>query len=268
MLYAAAAIIILAAIIYLCHRQNNNISALTVQIETDKLDKSVTLVHLSDLHSKIFGEKSCRLADKISQAHPDLICFTGDFLDRYTKDIYPALDSMEVFAKIAPMYYCPGNHDYHRENREQIYDALRERGVILLRSQYARFSTGAAPLHILGLDPIGYDIHSPIALREFSEIDGFKLLITHFPEQIVEFSQYDIDLTLAGHAHGGQFRLPFFGGVYAPGQGFHPKWTKGLYAVNGRKLIVSPGLGNSGFPLRLGNPPTVIIVKLIPKQSI
>ena len=114
----------------------------------------------------------------------------------------------------------------------------------------------------MGLDDIGYDIHNPIALREFERAEGFKLVMTHFPEQIEEFSHYDIDLVLAGHAHGGQFRLPIIGAVYAPGQGFFPKWTKGLYNENGRRLIVSPGLGNSGFPLRLGNPPTVITIKM------
>lgn len=257
MIYAAAAII-LAAIVYFCYRQNNKIETLEITIHSDKLDEDVTVVHLSDMHSKLFGKNSRNLLEKVESAKPDFICFTGDFLDRYTKEISPSIECVGSLTELAPVFYCPGNHDYHRANREEILGELKKRNVRVLRSQYAR----CRKVNILGLDAVGYDIHTPLALSEFECAKGFKLLLTHFPEQIAEFSDYDIDLVLAGHAHGGQFRLPFIGGVYAPGQGLFPKWTKGLYVENGRKMIVSPGLGNSGFPLRLGNPPTVIVIKL------
>ena len=257
MIYAAPAIV-LAAIVYFCWRQNNKIDNMEITIVSDRLKRDVTVVHLSDMHSKLFGKGSRRLMDAVRSVSPDFICFTGDFLDRYTKEPRPAIECAGKLTEIAPVFYCPGNHDYHRANIDEILGELSARGVKVLRSEYAR----CCGISILGLDVIGYDIHTPIALREFERAEGFKLVMTHFPEQIEEFSHYDIDLVLAGHAHGGQFRLPIIGAVYAPGQGFFPKWTKGLYNENGRRLIVSPGLGNSGFPLRLGNPPTVITIKM------
>lgn len=99
-----------------------------------------------------------------------------------------------------------------------------------------------------GLTKWGIILKRP-ALRRFSEREGFKILLSHFPERFKkDYINYDIDLTLSGHAHGGQFILPFLGGIYSPGQGLFPKYYRGMYEENGKKLIVSRGLGNSRFP--------------------
>ena len=84
MIYAAAAIV-LAAIVYFCWRQNNKIDNMEITIVSDRLKRDVTVVHLSDMHSKLFGKGSRRLMDAVRSVSPDFICFTGDFLDRYTK---------------------------------------------------------------------------------------------------------------------------------------------------------------------------------------
>ena len=98
-------------------------------------------------------------------------------------------------------------------------------------------------------------------LEKYAESGGednpFTILLAHEPQYMPEYAKFDIDLVMSGHAHGGQFRIPFIGGFVAPGQGFLPKYTKGLYEENGTKMIVSAGLGNSVIPLRLLNRPEV-----------
>ncbi|MDF2804609.1 MAG: phosphoesterase, partial [Anaerocolumna sp.] len=71
-----------------------------------------------------------------------------------------------------------------------------------------------------------------------------------------------IDLVFSGHAHGGQFRIPFIGGLVAPDQGFLPKYTSGRYDKNNTVMYVSRGLGNSIIPIRIFNRPEIVVVKL------
>ena len=101
---------------------------------------------------------------------------------------------------------------------------------------------------------------------KLSLISGFKLVLSHFPENFegveqLNYSKYDFDLMLAGHAHGGQFILPVIGPVYCPGQGFHPKYARGSFG-NRPRLIISRGLGNSEFPFRLFNHPEINVITI------
>jgi predicted MPP superfamily phosphohydrolase len=92
--------------------------------------------------------------------------------------------------------------------------------------------------------------------------NGFTILLSHRPELFDAYADYPINLVLTGHAHGGQFRLPFVGGVVAPHQGFFPKYDKGIYRREGTNMVVSCGLGNSAFPVRFNNPSELVVVEL------
>ena len=83
-----------------------------------------------------------------------------------------------------------------------------------------------------------------------------------YPELIDKYASAGYDLVVAGHAHGGQFRLPFIGGVYAPGQGFLPKYTAGLYETDDLEMYVGTGIGNSVIPVRIFNPPEILTIIL------
>ena len=76
-------------------------------------------------------------------------------------------------------------------------------------------------------------------------------------------ADFDIDLTVAGHAHGGQFRLPLVGGLVAPNQGLFPKYDAGVYTEGNTNMVVSRGIGNSLFPFRFNNRPEVVLIELI-----
>ena len=102
-------------------------------------------------------------------------------------------------------------------------------------------------------------------LEELGISNGFSILLSHRPEFFDIYTECGFDLVLSGHAHGGQFRLPFVGGLIAPGQGFFPEYDSGVYIENGTTMVISRGLGNSRFPIRFNNPPEIVVVELLSK---
>ena len=95
-----------------------------------------------------------------------------------------------------------------------------------------------------------------------SEKDGFTILLSHRPELFDTYADQGMDLVLSGHAHGGQFRLPFIGGLVAPNQGLFPKYDAGIYTEDNTNMLVSRGVGNSILPFRINNRPEVILIEL------
>lgn len=116
-----------------------------------------------------------------------------------------------------------------------------------------------------------YEIDNADSLfRKLEKLIGVKIILSHYPENYEyigenSYSKYNFDIMFSGHAHGGQFILPGIGGIFAPGQGLFPKYYKGIYSEKS-KLVVSRGLGNSGFPLRLFNRPDLVVVDIINKK--
>ena len=251
-----------------CYCQNNLLVTTCVSTHSSKIRRVIRIVQLSDLHSKVFGRNNQRLLARIAREQPDFIAITGDIVGRYAKGFESAAYLADKLCKLAPVYYVPGNHEYGREDREELFEALRCAGVRVLRHQWCELSLQGQKLLLLGLDEMGYRLRTPQTLREFSDKQGYKIVLSHFPQLCSEaYCHYDVDMVLSGHAHGGQFILPWIGGVYAPGQGLRPKYYKGKYQLGRVALIVSRGLGNSGFPLRLFNPPDIVEIEIKPRSA-
>lgn len=253
-------------------------AALTVShVELDLLpgEGSFTIAQVSDLHNAEFGGGNRELLAILEEAEPDLIAITGDLIDSRRTDPAPALAFLEGAVELAPVCYVTGNHEF------RVYDAyqdlksqMEELGVIVLENEAVVLE--AVPLRVIGLDDPSFGVRSdPSATPEqilqgaltalapqAGEEDLCTVLLAHRPEYVELYAQYGADLVLSGHAHGGQVRLPGVGGLYAPGQGFLPAYTSGLYQIGETSLVVSRGLGNSLFPLRVNNRPEVVLVKL------
>lgn len=254
--------------------QNNSLVTSKYEFTSSKLKEEFDdfrIVHLSDLHNKTFGSNQKKLIAKIKKAEPDLIVYTGDIIDSKKFDIDPSLILMNELTQFVPVYYVTGNHEAWTDF-SKLETGLIEAGVHVMRNQTEEFTIGEEHILITGIDDpafssanneletIGANIID--SLDNFSNNSNFQLLLTHRPEALSVYADYDFDLVFAGHAHGGQFRLPFLGGLVAPNQGFFPSYTAGTHTEKGTTMVVSRGLGNSIIPLRLFNRPEIIVVDL------
>lgn len=253
-------------------------AALTVShVELDLLpgEGSFTIAQVSDLHNAEFGGGNQELLAMLEEAQPDLIAITGDLVDSRRTDPAPALAFLEGAVELAPVCYVTGNHEFRAYDAYQdLKSQMEELGVIVLENESMVLEE--VPLRVIGLDDPSFGVRSdPSATPEqilqgaltalapqAGEEDLRTVLLAHRPEYVELYAQHGADLVLSGHAHGGQVRLPGVGGLYAPGQGFLPAYTSGLYQIGETSLVVSRGLGNSLFPLRVNNRPEVVLVKL------
>lgn len=276
MIYILAAAAAAVIIVVFCYYQNNKIDV-TEYIEISKdIKNPVTLVQLSDLHSKPFK----KVLQKLDEIKPDIIAVTGDFINDKGRNREKMMRFGKELLDRAPVFYITGNHERRLEYFDTLMDDLKALGFTILLNDTAQISIGSSTITFLGLDENQADFKDYKARKNgtfkykdmspyFKELDkytGYKVVLSHFPEnfEMVEennYSQYDFDLQLSGHAHGGQFILPIIGPVFSPGQGLFPKYARGAFGER-PKMIVSRGLGNAEFPLRLFNHPEINVIYL------
>lgn len=223
------------------------------------------IAHISDFHNADMVDE---LIEILQKSAPDMIAITGDLVDAYHTDTARVISFMKQAVKIAPCYYVRGNHETIVTNNVQYWAQLEAMGVTILQNEKTTVSKGDKELVILGVDdPVFHttradsymeDVLSECMINE----SRFTLLLSHRPEFFSVYAKCGVDLALTGHAHGGQWRLPFVGGVFAPNQGAFPEYDSGLYKKDGKQMIVSRGIGNSSFPIRFNNRPEVILVEL------
>lgn len=268
----AIAVFIIGLIVVFLYFQNNKIDQTYYKIKGEGVAKPFRIVHLSDLHSKPF-KKALKITQNLN---PDVICITGDYINDKAKNKDEMINYAFELCKIAPVYYITGNHERRLDSFEELMQELKRTGFNVLLNECAH--NDELNLTVLGLDENQADFEDYKArkngtfvyrdmskfINELEKSNGFKLLLSHFPENFsavsqMNYSKYDFDLQLSGHAHGGQFCLPFIGPVFSPGQGLFPKFAKGSFGDR-PKMIVSRGLGNAEFPFRLFNHPEINII--------
>lgn len=259
---AAAA---LASVPYFYH-QNTELTASHYVFRSPKVKGALEgfrITQISDLHNRVFGKDNCRLMALVEAQLPDLLVITGDFIDSYHENIERALDTARRLARIAPCYFVTGNHEQRmsRERQEAFYRSLEEAGVVVLRNEAVQLGLGRG-FRLVGVDCNLARTGMLWDLMAGRPAEELNILLSHKPHYVKSYEQAGPDLVLAGHAHGGQMRLPGLGGLFAPGQGPLPKYTAGMYRLGKTVLCVSRGLGNSSFPLRVENKPELVTVIL------
>ena len=230
------------------------------------------IAQVSDLHNAEFGEWNSKLLDLLSRTDPDIIVLTGDLIDSRNTDIEIALAFAREAMKIAPVYFVSGNHEARVSEYEDLKMGLAEAGVIVLENQKVEITREGESITLMGIDDPSFqesylfgDAES-VARQAIDDLqnesDGYTILLSHRPELFDVYVDTGMDLVFSGHAHGGQVRLPFIGGLVAPNQGFFPKYDAGLFSEENTNMIVSRGVGNSIVPVRFNNRPEIILVTL------
>lgn len=231
---------------------------------------ALKIAHLSDIHNTKNLSLQRQIIKKLKSEQPDIIVITGDLIDSRRRDVQAACDFIRKFRKLAPIYYVPGNHEARGQNSFSALTAeLEKLNVITLLDENILVKE---KINLIGIkDPRFYhpnkdpNINGQRVLKTLKPLvraEFFNLLLTHRPELIDYYESSDIDLALCGHAHGGQIRLPYFGGLFAPGQGALPKLTSGMHLKGRMKMIISRGIGNSLFPFRIFNRPELVIITM------
>ena len=212
-------------------------------VESDAVQAPVRVALISDLHSCGYGENQRELIDAVDSQNPDLVLMTGDIFDDELPD-----DNTEQFlhgvGKRYPCYYVTGNHEHWSGSGAFLekMDILKKCGVHRLSGVCETVSVRGTAINLCGVDDpeASFTASADSArdtvsflqqidqVRKASENGNYTILLSHRPEFFELYAAQGFDLALCGHAHGGQFRIPgILNGLYAPNQGFFPKYAGG-----------------------------------------
>lgn len=278
----AVAILYLAAFTAL----SAEFSASTVLVTNYELSAPISeklrIVQLTDLHNAEFGEENKDLVKQVKDLKPDMIFVTGDMLNsgEYRTGIF--IDLLKQLVKIAPVYVCYGNHEasWQRRFEKELRTVIEETGASLLEAEYVDVEVKGVALRLGGYagyyraptmttaDPEQQKQEIQFA-KDFEDTGRYKILLNHIPTVWLDWDyreEYNVDLVFCGHYHGGQIRLPWIGGLYAPNIGWFPQYTMGLYNDGGAAVVLSAGLGSNRRVPRINNPGEIVCLDLIPEK--
>ncbi len=265
------AALVLMGLLCWFHWENTALQLNTYTVASSQLPVAFDgyrIAHVSDLHNAQMGSKNENLLSLLRQAQPDMIAITGDLIDCYSTQTDVALAFLEEAVKIAPCYYVTGNHEARFSEFFTFRQAVETLGVTILADARLMLEKDGESVLLMGVDDSAYISPDESAvLREklywlVQEDDPYTILLSHRPGAFQVYADSSIDLVLSGHLHGGQFRLPGIGGLFTPSTGFFPEYDSGLYTQGQTNMVVSRGIGNSIFPVRINNRPELILVQL------
>jgi predicted MPP superfamily phosphohydrolase len=228
------------------------------------------IAHVSDLHNKDFGG---RLELEIAKRAPDIIVITGDIVHEENSYSH-ALAFVKNAADIAPVFYVNGNHEADLRGYPAFTALLRKAGAVVLENEVFALERGERRVALIGINDAAFFTAPENGKRKDAlkkELESlcaahaadFKILLSHRPEFFDIYAGCGIGIAFAGHAHGGQIRLPLIGALYAPGQGLFPKYADGLKKRGDSYMAVSRGLGKTPrVPPRTYNKPELVFVNL------
>ena len=271
---AVVATVLIALVVWIAWG-NTALELNTYTVSSAKLPQSFDgyrIAHVSDLHNAEMGKDNEKLLTILRDADPDMIAITGDLIDSRSTNVEIALNFIREAVKIAPCYYVTGNHEARVNEYGELKAGMEAAGVTILEDVRTEISMEGETITLIGVNDPSYQTDYLFGdsetvmntkLEELHTENGeFTVLLSHRPERFDTYADHGLDLVLSGHAHGGQFRLPFIGGLVAPNQGLFPEYDAGIYTENNTNMLVSRGVGNSILPFRINNRPEVILIEL------
>lgn len=284
-------------------------------IQSDRIDNSFRILQITDLHDAVFGKNNVKLVSKIKEEKADIILITGDLINnKFGEDTSIATDLIKNLSGIAPVYFSYGNQekDLEKSYGTDITRLFTEAGATVLERDYQEITVNGQQIRLGGI--YGYCLPDRYSqennweedssyLKEFQDTDLYTILMCHLPLcWLIDNSLYDwdVDCVFSGHDHGGQVRIPFVGGLWAPDQGLFPGKECGIFTTEKEKwedykeevsgwlekdsfdvsyyrdiflnseykpsnLILSRGLGNTDYVPRFNNVPEIVVVDFLPE---
>lgn len=263
---------IILLIIFLFAAFDVRLKTVHYTIESDKIHSSIRIALVTDLHSCKYGEEQKTLIGAVNKAEPDIVLLGGDIFD----DVIPD-DNTKIFLQAIsnkyPTYYVTGNHEYWSRRVDGMLDWLRENDIEVLDGKTLSININGQLISLSGVDDPDvkrytekkkdfYDQLEEVGANKDDEL--FTILLTHRPAFVDEYLKYSYDLILCGHAHGGQWRIPYIlNGIFAPDEGWLPSYAGGLYDFDNSQMIVSRGLARESTRVpRIFNRPELVIIEL------
>ena len=237
-----------------------------VELQTNKIPtgSEISILQISDVHNKVFGDNNEKLIDTVKKVDADLIVLTGDLVDRKTTDFSNVFSLVEEIKVINPnTFFVTGNHEWENDYMEGLLVGLEEREVTMLNNENTPVSLGETTINLVGIDNESTN-HENMSLA-FDDVnrDLYTVLLSHSPGVIEKYQDIPADLILSGHTHGGQVRIPLLGAVVAPDQGIFPELDKGIFEIGGEQyLYIDSGLGTSVAPFRFWNQSQLSLVQI------
>lgn len=259
---------IVCVVIYILVGLKNELVTVVYTIDSDEVSENITLAVIADLHSCSYGQNQEQLLAAIEAASPDVLVLVGDIIDDRLP-IHPALEFFQGIQDLYPSYYVSGNHEYWTEDFKATKDIVKSYGIDVLEGETAEVELNGQIVLLSGIDDPS--VGNRTWMNQLVDVgsglgeESLNILLSHRPEKVEDYLDYDFDLIITGHAHGGQWRIPgILNGLLAPNQGLFPKYAGGQYDFENQTLIVGRGLAKESTRVpRFYNPPelTVIIVK-------
>jgi len=269
--------VFLALVLLILFSCDSRLKNVYYTVESDKLSAPVRIALLTDLHSCRYGENQKNLIEAVQKQNPDIVLLGGDIFDDKVPHKNAEL-TVKQLAEKYPCYYVTGNHEYWSREVGKILDSIESYGVTVLSGECDTITINGQIINICGVDdpdaevylaegvPIEEQMNSANEATKKAEktagTEIFTVLLSHRPELFETYQEYDFDLVLSGHAHGGQWRIPgILNGLFAPNQGLFPEYAGGRYDYTGGTMIVSRGLARESMPVpRIFNRPEVVII--------
>ena len=258
---------------------NNLVKAKKYTVKNSKIPSNFNnfkIVHITDVHSKIYGENNSKIKELIDKINPNIIVMSGDIIDQRTGKVRDFIQMYEDIYRKYPTFYSIGNHE--RKLKYSLYKSylqqLREIGVHVLLNEKENFNIGEQYIVINALK-FRANMQPKVLTEEKFEkqvrfmkdklepIDKikFNILIAHDAENFKMYEKLGVDLIFSGHIHGGIVR---FGkvGLLSPRRKLFPKYAYGKNKINNTVMITSSGLGSASVKTRLFNRPEIVEVTL------
>ena len=264
---------------YVCSR---NIKVTEYAVSMDGIEHPARLVVAADLHGKVYGDDNAPLYDKVAAQNPDVIVLLGDlFPAQFTEaDRDYVVDLTRRMQEIAPVYFAMGNHEksYTAKYGDDWIEMIRETGAIVLDEAWQDVDIAGNTIRLGGAMGNGYlfgrtsaQFHASPEYDVLFRLEHARqpaILLSHMPDTVALSDgprRWHIPLVLCGHTHGGVVRVPGIGGLYAPMQGWFPRFDYGEYQLNSEmRMIITSGLSGHDHVPRIFNLPEIAVIDLKP----